>query len=545
MAFSYIAIGSNLGDRLENIKKSISLISEKNKIIKVSNFYITKPMYYLNQPYFVNCVIKIKTNLKPYELLNLLLNIELKLGRKRVFKNHPRTIDLDILYYDDLVINTTQLKLPHPLIHERLFVLKPMGDISLDFFDPMRKKRIIDMMNKFSDDILKVPSNYKECIDFLMSLKPYKKKDITVSFIKDTLNVLKNPQNKLKNVIHITGSCGKTSTAKYINDILTKLGFKTVLYSSPHILDIRERICYCNKKISEKDFLKNLISIISLSKHIHSVFEYLTLIAIIYFSERKHDFSIIEVGMGGLNDATNIFNKSISVFTTITTEHKNWLGKTLKEITINKSGIIKKNSLTFISGFNRKSTIKIISKIAMQKNNKVYVYQSSNIDDINKFNFMYSSFIVSKITKRAIDLNFSPPFARNSELSFKDRKILFDGAHTPISMKILLRFIKKMDYKICLLSFMKDKNYNRMLELVIKSNIFEKIIVTSSYSYRTINPLSIKTKKVTIIKDIKKALDYVLSLNKNFVVTGSLYFCSDIYNLLTNRLHNEHLPELK
>lgn len=81
---------------------------------------------------------------------------------------------------------------------------------------------------------------------------------------------------------------------------------------------------------------------ISLSKHIHSVFEYLTLIAIIYFSEKKHDFAVVEVGMGGLNYATNVFNKSISVFTTITTEHKKWLDKTLKEITLNKYGIIKK-----------------------------------------------------------------------------------------------------------------------------------------------------------------------------------------------------------
>lgn len=125
-----------------------------------------------------------------------------------------------------------------------------------------------------------------------------------------------------------------------------------------------------------------------------------------------------------------------------------------------------------------------------------------------------------------------------------NRKIFFDSAHTPISMKILLNFIKNMDYKICLLSFMEDKDYNRMLELIIKSSIFEKIIITSSYSHRTIDPLNIKTKEVIVIKDIKKALNYVLSLNKNILVSGSLYFCSDIYNLLENKSDNKHLIEL-
>ena len=130
MSEVYIGLGSNLGNKEKNIQKAIDLIAEKNKVKKISNFYKTDPVGYLNQDCFLNGAIKIETNLSPEDLLKFLKNIEKKLKRKKTIKNGPRTIDLDILLYDDLIINTPNLTIPHPRMLEREFVLKPLKEIT-------------------------------------------------------------------------------------------------------------------------------------------------------------------------------------------------------------------------------------------------------------------------------------------------------------------------------------------------------------------------------------------------------------------------------
>lgn len=131
---AFIGIGSNMGNREENINKAIKQLSETVgiKVCAVSKLYNTKPVGYTEQADFLNGAIKIKTTLTPHELLKACQRIEKNLKRERVIRWGPRTIDLDILLYGDCTINDKDLIIPHPRMHERDFVLKPLKDISCE-----------------------------------------------------------------------------------------------------------------------------------------------------------------------------------------------------------------------------------------------------------------------------------------------------------------------------------------------------------------------------------------------------------------------------
>ncbi len=149
---AYIGIGSNLGDREKNIKKAISLLKKDKKIrlIRRSRIYETEPLGGPPQGKFLNGVVKIKTEYPPLELLDRLKRIECLLGRRKgAIKWAPRTIDLDILLYGKCVIKNEDLTIPHPEIKKRLFVLKPLSEISPLFRHPLLKKTISQLLKKY------------------------------------------------------------------------------------------------------------------------------------------------------------------------------------------------------------------------------------------------------------------------------------------------------------------------------------------------------------------------------------------------------------
>jgi 2-amino-4-hydroxy-6-hydroxymethyldihydropteridine diphosphokinase len=135
----YIGLGSNVGDRLQNIKKAVSLIADwpDNKILKISSIYETEPWGVKDQAPFFNAVIEISTNLLPEVLLKHCLDTEKQMGRIRTIKWGPRIIDLDILFYGSQVIKTDTLVIPHPLLAERDFVIIPLNDIAPDYIHPV------------------------------------------------------------------------------------------------------------------------------------------------------------------------------------------------------------------------------------------------------------------------------------------------------------------------------------------------------------------------------------------------------------------------
>ncbi|WAM31627.1 2-amino-4-hydroxy-6-hydroxymethyldihydropteridine diphosphokinase [Caldicellulosiruptor naganoensis] len=146
-----LALGSNLGDRQRNIETAIEYLKEKVDIKKVSTIIETEPYGYTQQPKFLNCCLMGKTCLSPFELLEFVLSIEKKMGRERLFKWGPRNIDIDILFYNSLVIDEENLKIPHPEIQKREFVLLPLSEIAPDFVHPVLKKTVVqlytDLMN--------------------------------------------------------------------------------------------------------------------------------------------------------------------------------------------------------------------------------------------------------------------------------------------------------------------------------------------------------------------------------------------------------------
>ncbi|HDK7167784.1 TPA: 2-amino-4-hydroxy-6-hydroxymethyldihydropteridine diphosphokinase [Clostridium botulinum] len=143
MHTAYVAFGSNIGEKENYIKRALEKIEEREiKIIKVSPIYETEPYGVLDQNSFLNGVVRIETNLTPEDLIKELLLIEKQLDRVRERRWGPRTIDLDIIFYDDLIINKNNLIIPHKDMENREFVLKPLCDIDKNFIHPVLKKSV-------------------------------------------------------------------------------------------------------------------------------------------------------------------------------------------------------------------------------------------------------------------------------------------------------------------------------------------------------------------------------------------------------------------
>jgi 2-amino-4-hydroxy-6-hydroxymethyldihydropteridine diphosphokinase len=141
----YLALGSNLGDRSANLKQAIAALTPQLEVKAKSQVYETPPWGIEDQPKFLNQVVKAKTYLEPEQLLKHLKRLEVALGRKESIPNGPRLIDIDILFYDDVVLNTPALVIPHPRLHERGFVLLPLMDIAPDLVHPVSKQSVREM----------------------------------------------------------------------------------------------------------------------------------------------------------------------------------------------------------------------------------------------------------------------------------------------------------------------------------------------------------------------------------------------------------------
>ncbi len=139
-----IALGSNLGDRQAYLEEAITRVGELGDVLGVSSFTDTEPVGYLDQPRFLNAVLLLGTGLTPRDLLAALLGIELAMGRVRagVPAKGPRTVDLDLIFYDDVVLETAELTLPHPAMHEREFVLAPLAELVPEWRHPVLGKPV-------------------------------------------------------------------------------------------------------------------------------------------------------------------------------------------------------------------------------------------------------------------------------------------------------------------------------------------------------------------------------------------------------------------
>lgn len=152
MHTAFLSLGSNLGNRLAHFSSAENQISQNiGVILKSSSVYETEPWGYVEQPAFLNKVIQVETDLNPYELLKAILAIEISMGRIRSGKWHERIIDIDILFFDDLILKEAELEIPHPFIQERRFVLMPLSEIAIDLMHPVINKTINTLLVECSD----------------------------------------------------------------------------------------------------------------------------------------------------------------------------------------------------------------------------------------------------------------------------------------------------------------------------------------------------------------------------------------------------------
>lgn len=152
MALVYIGLGSNVGDRKANCRRAIEGLNSKGIVVmKISSLYETKPWGLKEQPDFINMAAEVETGLPPEELLAAVKDIEKDMGRDSTVKWGPRIIDLDILFYDDIVVNINHLRIPHPLLHERDFVLAPLSEIAPDKVHPVLKKTVRQLKEELKD----------------------------------------------------------------------------------------------------------------------------------------------------------------------------------------------------------------------------------------------------------------------------------------------------------------------------------------------------------------------------------------------------------
>ncbi len=371
--------------------------------------------------------------------------------------------------------------------------------------------------------------------------------------IEKILELLGNPQNGYK-IIHIAGTNGKGSTSKIINDILIKKGYKTALFISPHIFCYTERIRVNNEEISPYlfDKLINEIDLLAQKNNIElSEFELITACAFYCFNIKNPDYIVLETGLGGLYDATNIIKKSIPVITTIDFDHTERLGKTIDEIALQKAGIIKPKSKVVISKENK--GYKIIKKIADEKNSKIIPLKDIKIEFENGKNYavfdgkktefsllgahqaqnLALAFGVLDILKIKIDdevLNTLKEIKWDFRLQYdKKNNTLIDCAHNPSGIKTLRNFLDenfKEQKKSIIFGCLKNKDYRSMLDILLKD---EDEFYFMEYDY----PNSLKfdeldEKYKSRAKKITK-IDEVLKKKNLKVFSGSIYMLGKIF----------------
>src|SRR3990167_1954466 len=205
------------------------------------------------------------------------------------------------------------------------------------------------------------PSSYKEAIRYLYNLETYGIR-LGLKRVTALLNSLDNPQNKLS-IIHIGGTNGKGSTSAMIASILQKSGYKVGLYTSPHLNKFNERIRVNGRAITDRRivFLVKKIRSIAERQNIElTFFEFTTAMAFLYFAEEKVDIAVIEVGLGGRLDATNVGNPLVSIITNVAKDHQATLGNSIREIASEKAGIIKKGGI-LISAETKPAALKVLT----------------------------------------------------------------------------------------------------------------------------------------------------------------------------------------
>jgi len=363
------------------------------------------------------------------------------------------------------------------------------------------------------------------------------------------LNELNNPQNTFES-IHVAGTNGKGSTCAMIAMGIRNAGYKTALFTSPHLVKFNERIQINGKLISDKD----LFSLYSELKHLFdkhdlTFFEATTVIAFVYFARNKVERAVIEVGLGGRLDATNVILPKVSVITDIGFDHVAHLGNTIDKIAFEKAGIIKNKVPLVVSKSN--PGFKTIESVAKENNSKIVFALPTKMKcglkgDFQKRNasLAFATLNFLGVPKKSISFGLKNVLWP-ARLQYVDPEVIVDGAHNPSGVKVLCKELSKIkSKKIIIVGILADKDYSKMLNLLSKQADYLILTVPKSTTRAASTQLlstSLKGKHVSleVTFEIKEALMQARKVKKNLFGKSIIVICGSLY------LAGEALTELK
>lgn len=394
------------------------------------------------------------------------------------------------------------------------------------------------------------------------------------------LELLGNPDKNLK-IIHIAGTNGKGSVCSYIDDILKKSGYKTGLFTSPHLVTIRERIQVDGELISREDFTQYFNKVYETARANNlklAYFDFFFGAAMLYFDKCKVDYVVLETGLGGSLDATNaVHNPLCCVITTISLEHTAILGDTIKKIAEQKAGIIKQGVPVVYADDNEASGV--IEDIAHSKNSYCYGVSPQQYQIIKNFNgcidfSLHNEYYINNCLRLAtpaiyqvenvsIAITVCRLLKHLYHIDIKDSAIVdsagshiwqgrmekltdniyVDGAHNPQGIQSFVNSVNGMyadstDKAALLFSVVSDKNFEQMISILCGCKVFARIAITVTGGIRHLDKEYIRAafKRHTDIEVevYDSAKEAVLALKNEPMVfcTGSLYLVADIRKVL-------------
>ena len=436
---------------------------------------------------------------------------------------------------------------------------------------------------------------YQEAVTYLNSFINFEKQikfnynRLKLNRVRFILDILGNPQKHLK-VIKVAGTKGKGSTANYINNILFEAGYRVGLYTSPHLHDFRERIKLDKRVITKKELVEVVQRVRKgINKHLKqggqkpTFFEVYTICAFYYFFVKRADFVILEAGLGGRLDATNVAQGIISILTPISYEHMDKLGNKLESIAFEKASIINNNSYV-ISSHQRPSAFKVIQRMAKVKKAPFYAckrsfdYRLKRISNL-KQTFDYEGLKVNlhglktsllgehqlenascalaaievlvilgyTIDNRAIKKAIANAnWPGRLEIVEKKPYIVLDGAQNKASIVALITALKRyFNYKrlVVVLGISADKDIKGICQLI--SATANNIIITKSLHPRSASPVTIEkhfkyfsrrdTQRTDNIKDALKLARKLSKEDDLIICCGSLFVVAEVRQLIGSR----------
>ena len=411
-------------------------------------------------------------------------------------------------------------------------------------------------------------------------------KDPSLKAMEYFMDEFEHPEKNMK-IIHIAGTNGKGSCTEMITNVLIKAGYKVGKFISPHLVKYNERISVQNNNITDEE-MEEIIEIIkpkidqynSINSSKITLFELETTMAILYFYKNNCDFVVLETGLGGLYDCTNIVNPIVSIITSIGYDHMDILGSTLLEIAEQKAGIIKENSETIFTKSKDEEVNNKIKQTCLEKNNKLHIVDIKNIrnytynQEFQKFDYKnYKDIIInlkgekqlinSSICIECIDIlrekkyNISENALREGmktvihrgrfEIINQKPLMIFDGAHNEPAIENFTNSVEmyyRRQKKVYIISILKTKDYKMVLKNLLKDDksIFIFTSGNDKERYLSKEELLETAEKITqnknlYAKTLEEAIDFVKEEYANNVIffVGSFY----IYGTVIDKLNRK------